>query len=246
MTGMDNHSVRARSFGQQASLYERLRPSYPAQAIDELLPRRGRRVVDVGAGTGKLTGALLRAGHTVVAVEPDPGMRATLIEQLPGVDAREGTGEALPLADRGADAICYGQSWHWVEPEAGAREARRVLTGDGVLALVWNVPDTRQPWVKDLITITHPGQNPLQEMAPVVLTGFGPGTLVHTPWRQRLTPTEVVELVSTWSRIATSPPAARDALLDAVRDVLTTHPDVAGSTEIELPYVCVAYRYRLS
>jgi SAM-dependent methyltransferase len=243
---MDNHSVRARSFGRQASLYERLRPSYPSRAIDELLPGRGQRVVDVGAGTGKLTGALVRAGHTVVAVEPDAGMRATLIEHLPGVDAREGTGEALPLADQGADAIFYGQSWHWVDPEAGAREAWRVLTVDGTLALVWNVPDTRQPWVKDLLAITHPGRNPFQEMKPDVITGFGPGTVVHTPWQQRLSPAEVVELVSTWSRIATSQPAQRDALLDAVRDVVTTHPDVAGATELGLPYVCVAYRYRPS
>ena len=89
----DNHAARARSFGKQASTYERLRPGYPVAAIEAFLPEPGKRVVDVGAGTGKLTGALLNAGHSVIAVEPDPDMRATLIEHLPGVDARQGVGE---------------------------------------------------------------------------------------------------------------------------------------------------------
>jgi SAM-dependent methyltransferase len=242
---MDNHSERALSFGRQASLYERLRPGYPAEAIDELLSRRGRRVVDVGAGTGKLTAALADAGHEVVAVEPDPDMRATLTERLPGIDVRDGAGESLPLEDHSADAIFYGQSWHWVEPAAGAREARRVLTEDGILALVWNIPDTRQRWVKELLAITHPGRNPARDMEPVVITGFRPGTLVRTPWQQWLTPAEVVELAGTWSRIATSPPGQRDALLDAVRDVVTTHPDLLGAAEIGLPYVCAAYHYQV-
>lgn len=241
---MSDHSARARSFGSQASLYERLRPGYPARAVDALLPDPGQRVADIGAGTGKLTAALAEAGHTVIAVEPDPDMRATLVRQLPEVDVRDGTGEALPLADGSVNAVCYGQSWHWVAPEAAAREARRVLTEDGVLALVWNIPDNGRPWVKELLAITHPGQDPLRAMEPLVITGFGPGELQRTPWRQVLAPSEVVDLVSTWSRINTSPPAQRDALLDAVRDVVTTHPDVAGATEVEFPYVCAAYRYR--
>ncbi len=241
---MSDHSARARSFGRQASLYERLRPGYPARAVEALLPETGQRVADVGAGTGKLTAALAEAGHTVTAVEPDPDMRATLARQLPDVEVREGTGEALPLADGSVTAVCYGQSWHWVAPEAAAREARRVLTDDGVLALVWNIPDNGRAWVKEVLAITHPGQDPLRALEPMVITGFGPGELLRTPWRQVLAPTELVDLVSTWSRINTSPPAQRDALLDAVRDVVTTHPDVAGATEVEFPYVCVAYRYR--
>jgi hypothetical protein len=79
----------------------------------------------------------------------------------------------------------------------------------------------------------------------MALTGFGPGTMVRTPWQQRLTPAEVVDLVSTYSRIATSPPDQRDALLDAVREVVTTHPEVAGATEVDLPYVCIGFHYRL-
>lgn len=244
MAPMTHHSERARSFGRQASLYERLRPGYPAEAIDALLPEPGQRVADVGAGTGKLTAALAGAGHTVVAVEPDPDMRGTLARQLPDVDVRDGAGEALPLADGDVDAVCYGQSWHWVAPDAAASEARRVLTADGVLALVWNIPDNSRPWVKELLAITHPGQDPLRTVEPLVITGFGPGELVRTPWRQVLAPAEVVELVSTWSRINTSPPAQRDALLDAVRDVVSTDPELAGAREVEFPYVCVAYRYR--
>lgn len=121
-----------------------------------------------------------------------------------------------------------------------------MLADDGVLALLWNLPDTRQPWLKDLYAITHPGQDPLRDMQPIPLTGFRPGTMAHTPWQQQLAPAEVVDLVSTYSRIATSPPAQRDALLDAVREVVTTHPDVVGATEIDLPYVCIAFHYRMA
>ncbi|HEX4225445.1 MAG TPA: class I SAM-dependent methyltransferase [Pseudonocardiaceae bacterium] len=242
---MDNHSGRALSFGKQASLYERLRPGYPAEAVEAFLPEPGRRVVDVGAGTGKLTATLLAAGHTVTAVEPDPDMRAVLAEGAPDVDVLDGTGEALPLPDGSADAICYGQSWHWVEPEAGAHEARRVLTEDGVLALLWNIPDTRQQWVKELYQLSHPGEDPLRELRPMTLSGFAPGAMVRTDWRQRLARPEVVDLFSTFSRIATSPPAQRAALLDGVHEIVTTHPDVADATEVELPYVCVALHYRI-
>ncbi len=113
-----------------------------------------------------------------------------------------------------------------------------------MLVLVWNIPDAGRQWVKELLAITHPGQDPLSAVEPLVIAGFGPAEPVRTPWRQVLAPAEVVELVSTWSRINTSPPAQRDALLDAVRDVVLTHPELAGATEVEFPYVCVAYRYR--
>lgn len=241
---MDTRSARARSFGRQASLYERLRPSYPLAAIETFLPEPGKRVVDVGAGTGKLTGVLVGAGHQVIAVEPDPDMRATLVEALPGVDAREGTGEALPVEDHSADAICYGQSWHWVEQEAASREARRVLTGDGVLALAWNMPDSRQSWMRDLHAITHPGEENSTDLPAMPLAGFAQRQVTRTPWRQRLSGDELVQLVGTYSRIATSPPEQRDATLDAVRELLATHPDVAGLDEIEVPYLCLVLSYR--
>lgn len=242
---MDTRSQQARSFGRQASSYERLRPDYPAAAIEAFLPESGKRVVDVGAGTGKLTGVLLGAGHSVVAVEPDPDMRATLAEALPGVDAREGTGEALPVEDHSADAICYAQSWHWVEPEAALPEARRVLTKDGVLALIWNMPDTQYAWVRDMHAITRPGEDSHTDLEPIPYAGFAPGQLTRTRWRQRLSPSELVELVGTYSRIAVSPPERRDATLDALRELLATHPDLAGRDEIEMPYVCLVVAYRL-
>lgn len=246
MTGMDNHSVRARSFGRQASLYERLRPNYPVAAIATFLPEPGKRVVDVGAGTGKLTSVLAEAGHHVIAIEPDPDMRTTLAQRWPGIDAREGTGESMPVDDHSADAITYGQSWHWVEPAAACGEARRVLTANGVLAMLWNVPDGRVPWVKELLAITHPGQNAVRDMAPMPLTGFTPGVMTHTEWRQPLTRDELVDLVSTFSRIATSPDGERAALLDAVREVVITHPDLHDCAEVELPYVCITFHYRPS
>jgi SAM-dependent methyltransferase len=240
---MTTDRERALSFGRQAELYDRLRPSYPAAAIQAGLPGRGQRVADVGAGTGKLTAALTAAGHTVIAVEPDPAMRATLTARLPDVDVRAGSAEALPLADHTVDAVLFGQAWHWVDADAAAREARRVLTTTGVLAMLWNIPDARTPWVNTLLRLTEPRSIPTSRPDPPPLAGFHPGRLVETRWSQRLLADRLAELVGTWSRVSTRPPAERDDLLGAVRDLVVTHPDLAGATEIGFPYVCAAYHY---
>jgi SAM-dependent methyltransferase len=237
---------RARSFGRQAADYERLRPGYPAAAIEALVSGRGLRVVDVGAGTGKLTQALRAAGHTVLAVEPDALMRAEMTARMSDVEVRDGTAEALPVADAEVDAVLFGQSWHWAEPAAAAAEARRVLTEGGVLGLLWNVPDARAGWVRELLRLTHPGQVPRAEARSPVLPGFEPGELVHVDWRQRLTGAELVALAGTWSRVATLPPPARNTLLAAVQGLIVGHSDLRDSNEIEFPYICQAYRFRVT
>lgn len=134
---------RARSFGAQADLYDRLRPSYPADLVTAVLPADAHRVADIGAGTGKLAALLHECGLAVTAVEPDPAMRAVLAERVPAADVRIGVGESLPLADADVDAVLYGQAWHWVDPDRAANEARRVLRADGTLGLLWNMHDDR-------------------------------------------------------------------------------------------------------
>jgi SAM-dependent methyltransferase len=243
-----SHEERARSFGRQAERYERLRPGYPAAAVRAILPHDRQRVADVGAGTGKLSAALAAAGHTVVAVEPDPLMRATLTARIPDVEALSGRSEALPLPDNDVDAVLFGQSWHWTEPDVAAAEARRVLRAGGVLAMLWNIPDATASWVRTLVSHTHPGQDPDPDHFPdpPTLAGFRPGSVLRTAWTQALAAPEVAELVGTWSRVSTRAPAERDDLLRAVRDLVRTHPDLAGRTEIGFPYVCVAYRYQVA
>ena len=138
---------RALSYGVRAELYDRVRPHYPPQALSPLLaalpaaPKRCR-VVDVGAGTGKLTAVLAQAGLDVDAVEPDPRMRTVLTERLRAIRVHAGRGEQLPLDQASVDAVVYGNSWHWVDPAAGANEALRVLRPNGVLAMLWNYMTT--------------------------------------------------------------------------------------------------------
>src|ERR1700690_250709 len=126
-------SQRARSFGRVAAEYERGRPGYPPEAIEWLLGDPPLEVLDLGAGTGKLTQALLAAGHRVSAVEPLDEMRAILSSQLPAARALAGSAEQLPLADASMDAVAVGSAFHWFDEGAALAEISRVLRPAGVL-----------------------------------------------------------------------------------------------------------------
>ena len=139
-----------RGFEDAGERYERGRPDYPPAAIEWLLarlelPRPGARVLDVGAGTGKLTRPLLERGVEVIAVEPVEGMRALLRRTAPAADLRAGQAEALPLADGEVDGVVAGQAFHWFASAAALGEFVRVLRPGGRLGLVWNRRDLEQP-----------------------------------------------------------------------------------------------------
>jgi SAM-dependent methyltransferase len=148
------HARRASSFGEQAAEYATHRPDYPASAIDWVLPRRAEHVLDLAAGTGKLTGSLLARGLRVTAVEPDNAMLAELGERFPEATALIGTAEQIPLADREVDAVLVGQAFHWFDVPKALTEIGRVLRPGGVLGVLWNHEDQRVAWVsgfEDLI-----------------------------------------------------------------------------------------------
>ena len=139
------------SFGAAATAYAEHRPDYAQAAVRWALEAApGPRVLDLGAGTGKLTAALVALGAEVIAVEPDPAMLAELRRARPAVRALTGRAEALPLPDASVDAVLAGHALHWFDMDLAGPEIARVLVPGGILAGLWNVLDTRVGWVAGL------------------------------------------------------------------------------------------------
>jgi SAM-dependent methyltransferase len=143
-----------------AGVYERGRPGYPAAAVSRIVERLGLRpgatVLDLAAGTGKLTRLLVPSGATVVAVEPIAEMRAELRHRVPGISVLAGTAEQIPLADATVDAVTVASAFHWFDPDSALREIRRVLVPAGGLALAWNARDERSPLQRALSELMAP------------------------------------------------------------------------------------------
>ena len=186
--------ARATSFGGAAAAYSTGRPSYPAAAVAWLVGG-ATRVVDVGAGTGKLTAGLVAAGLEVVAaVDPDAAMLGTLQRDVPGVPALVGTAESVPLPDAAVDAAVLGQAWHWVDPDAASAELGRVVRPGGVLGLIWNIRDESEPWVAELGARMHgsDAEQMIGDAAVRVAAPFGPLDERRFPWTAARTPDEIV------------------------------------------------------
>ncbi len=246
---MDDRYERQRtSFGAAAELYEQARPGYPAAVVDLLIPPGARRVVDLGAGTGKLTRVLLDRGLEVVAVEPSAGMRAEFARVLPGVPVLAGRAEALPLDGVSVDAVVAGQAWHWVDPARAVPEVARVLVPGGSLGLVWNLRSADEPWVEQLDRVLghDRARGEGDPEAPVVGPPFGPLDRNELSWRSELPREAVVELVASRSYAIVLDPPERERLLAAVRGLLDEHPDTMGRDRVPMPYRTVCYRASLT
>src|SRR5215217_8960756 len=148
------HESAARGFALAPADYERGRPMYPFEAVRrlvrELRVRPDSTVLDLAAGTGKLTRLLGQLSPDVLAVEPVYAMRERLVETLPGVTALAGTAESIPLEDGSLDAVTVGQAFHWFDGDAALAEIHRVLRPGGRLGLIWNVKDESVDWIEKL------------------------------------------------------------------------------------------------
>ncbi len=242
MTDRDE-ALAGRRFGAAADQYVAGRPDYPQEIVDWLVGDADA-VVDVGAGTGKLTAALVRPGREVVAVEPDAGMLAALAREVPGARAELGSGEALPLPDASVDAVVYGQAWHWVDVPAASAEAARVLRPGGVLGLVWNVRDSDVDWVRELGSIMRgsAAERMIDSDSVVVAPPFGPLERRDLRWTRPMTADELVAMAASRSYVIALPEAERADLLERIRTLLATHPDTAGRNRIDMPYTTSAFR----
>ena len=247
------HPVAAEGFGQEASTYDRVRPSYPADAVEwvaaNLATADAEIVADVGAGSGIFTRLLLPHCRRLFAVEPVAGMRAICAASLPAVPVIGATGERLPFRDGALDAITVAQAFHWFDAAAAFAEFARVLRPGGRIALLWNTRDRSLPWTDRLwgmvaATETHAPWGDAEHWHRTALADtphFGPRHAATFHHAQVLTPDEVVARVQSVSHVAVLPEPERATLLDAVRDLLRTDPATAGRDEVALPYRVDAY-----
>lgn len=229
------------SFAKVADAYERGRPGYPEEAIRWLVGDEPKDVVDVGAGTGKLTRSLVALGHRVTAIEPLPEMLEHIPATAPGTAAILGSAEVIPLPDEFADVVTAAQAFHWFDHAVALPEIARVLRPHGRLALVWNIRDDREPWVATLsATIGSETMECGDVVEPVAASGlYGPPEKTTFSWTQRLDRATLRDLVLSRSYCAARPPDEREQVLSEVNLLFDDH---ASHGELELPYVTECYR----
>lgn len=245
---MATREEMSRSFGGAVGAYETGRPDYPVEAVEWMLePVRGAgrrvRVVDVGAGTGKLTRSLVGVGADVVAVDPDSAMLDALGKALPTVPTFVGTGESLPLPDASVDAVVFGQAWHWVEPAAACAEAARVLRPGGVLGLTWNIRDEQTGWVAEMSRIMHgsAAERLLASGGPAVAAPFGRLQSRSWRWSRPMTRSTLLGMAHSRSYVITAEPAERERV-DRELGGLFDRIGATGDAVVDLPYVTTAFR----
>ncbi len=233
----------AASFDHAAEAYERARPGYPDEAVDWLLAANPREVLDLGAGTGKLTRSLQGRVTTLYAVDPSPKMLAQLTTVVPQAIASVGTAERIPLPDACVDAVLVAQAWHWVDPDRAIPEVRRVLRPGGELGLIWNVRDESVPWVAALSDIMHASAaERFMADEQGIPTQLGAVQRHSVAWQRPFDRRGLLALVRSRSYLITAPAETRDRILREVNELLDSHPGLADPSSWTLPYRTHVFR----
>ena len=249
------HEVAIAGYGAEAESYERGRPGYPVELVElvlsELAVGPASRVVDLGAGTGKLTRQLVGGVGWLGAVEPVAAMRDQLRNQVPGVDVVAGVAEALPIAECSVDAVVCGQTFHWLDGDLALDELARVLRPGGGLGLIWNTKDEDVAWVAEveaLVDSVHDARTTPRYKAGRWRRAFRrpsawePLTTVAVRHAEPVTADAVVARVLSSSAVGALDQRERDGVAQAVTAVLDRH-GLTGT--FDFPYLSELWWTRL-
>jgi SAM-dependent methyltransferase len=254
----DERLLHGSSFGVAAAAYAEHRPDYARAAVRWALERApGPRVLDLGAGTGKLTATLVALGAEVIAVEPDPAMLTELRCALPTVRALPGSAEAVLLPDASVDAVLAGHALHWFDMDVAGPEIARVLVPGGTLAGLWNVVDNRVDWVAGLERVSGSAAiGPRDTLSswraetagahlPTMgkVAQFGSPEQAEFPHRQRRTADSLVAAIATRAGLLVMPEQEQEATLGRIRAFLASRPETAHG-EFALPMLTGVLRVR--
>ena len=244
-------------FVGEGGAYDSVRPAYPDEAVAALVDaaRRARgadasvqggplRAADIGAGTGKMSELLARAGLLVDALEPSEAMRAQA-SSIEGVTWHDGVAEQTGLPNDLYDIVVFAQSWHWVDSERAGLEAARMLRPGGALGIVWNQMDVSIPWVHRLTRIMRSGDVHRPDKPPTPGGGFAPMTLTQVAWEDRMTPEQILTLGTTRSSYIRSSEAGRARMQENLRWYLYEHLGYAPGETVTIPYTTLVWLTRL-
>ena len=237
----------------EGGAYDSVRPAYPDEAVAALVEAarcaRGTDAsgqdgplcaADIGAGTGKMSELLARAGFLVDAVEPSEAMRAQA-SSIEGVTWHDGVAEQTGLSNDVYDIVVFAQSWHWVDSERAGLEVARILAPGGALAIVWNQMAVSIPWVHRLTRIMRSGDVHRPDNPPTPGGGFAPMTLTQVGWEDRMTPEQILTLGTTRSSYIRSSEAGRARMQENLRWYLYDHLGYAPGEQVTIPYATLVW-----
>jgi ubiquinone/menaquinone biosynthesis C-methylase UbiE len=244
--------MASKGFQAAADAYERGRPDYPSEAIQFLADtcgmRRGAKIIELGAGTGKFTRLLVPTQATLLAIEPVDAMRKKFSTLLPAVEILDGSAESVPAGDGTADVVVAAQAFHWFDAEKALAECHRVLRPGGMLGLIWNVRDESMEWVAELTRIIDVYERSAPRYKSFEWKRAIEGNKLFGPLGQRSfkhshrgTVDTFMDRVASISFIASLPDGQRESVMKEVRSLIENHQLTKGKAEIETVYTTDVY-----